>query len=310
MALRPLPRAFALFGRERDGTRHVPGSDQTRGILILCSAIFLFTLMDATAKYLGQYYSPAQVVWARFMGNLAVVLIVFRARFFPLLRSHRPIFQFWRAMTQLASVSLFFTSLKYIGIAEATAIMDMNPVLITLGGALFLGEKIGWRRILGIAAAMIGALIIIRPGMGVFHPAALLPLIGAFTFAAGALLTRMVRADPLGTSLIWSVMVGAIASSVVVPFFWQPIQMQHLWAYGLIGVFGAASQALLIKAFSIAEAGAIAPFGYTGVIWAGVWGLLFWGVLPDIWTILGAAIIVGAGIYIWSREKQLAGQTE
>ncbi|WBU57571.1 DMT family transporter [Paracoccus sediminicola] len=306
MALRPLPRGFALFGRERDGTRQLSRSDQTQGILILCSAIFLFTLMDATAKYLGQFYSPAQVVWARFMGNLVVVLLVFRTRFLPMLRSRHPMFQFWRAVTQLASVSLFFTSLKYIGIAEATAIMDMNPVLITLGGALFLGETIGWRRILGIVAAMIGAMIIIRPGAGVFHPAALLPLIGAFTFAAGALLTRMVRADALGTSLIWSVMVGAVASSAVVPFFWEPIRAEHLWAYGLIGCFGAASQALLIRAFSIAEAGAIAPFGYTGVVWAGVWGWLFWGVLPDIWTVIGAAIIVGAGIYIWSREKKLA----
>ncbi|SDE65848.1 Permease of the drug/metabolite transporter (DMT) superfamily [Paracoccus isoporae] len=306
MALRPLPGAFALFGRERDGSRRHPGGDQTRGILILCSAIFLFTLMDATAKYLGQYYSAPQVVWARFMGNLAVVLLVYRARFFPLLRARRPMFQFWRAMTQLASVSLFFTSLQYIGIAEATAIMDLNPVLITLGGALFLGERIGWRRIAGIVAAMIGALIIIRPGLGVFHPAALLPLIGAFTFAAGALLTRMVRHDALGTSLIWSVVVGAIASSAAVPFFWDAIQTEHLWAYGLIGLFGAASQALLIRAFSLAEAGAIAPFGYTGVIWAGVWGWLFWGVLPDLWTIFGAVLIVGAGIYIWSREKKLA----
>ncbi|WBU54676.1 DMT family transporter [Paracoccus sp. SCSIO 75233] len=306
MSLHPLPRAFALFGRERDGKRVVRESDHTQGILLLLAAVFVFTLMDVTAKYLGQFYAPAQVVWARFMGNLAVLVLVYRGRFLPSLRSRHPKLQFWRAMTQLASVSLFFTSLQYIGIAEATAIMDLNPVLITLGGALFLGEKIGWRRIAGIVAAMIGAMIIIRPGLGVFHPAALLPMIGAFTYAAGALLTRMVRGDSLGTSLIWSVVIGAIISTLAVPFFWQPIQAAHLWAFLLIGCFGAASQALLIRAFSVAEAGAIAPFGYTGVIWAGIWGWLFWGVLPDLWTVVGAAIIVSAGIYIWSREKKLA----
>jgi len=306
--MRPLPPTFAMFRRSRDGMRRRQGGDQSRGIVILLLAVFCFSMMDATAKYLGEFYHPGQVVWARFMGNLAVLVIFYRSRFFPSLRSRQPMLQFWRALTQLASVSLFFTAIQFIGLAETTAIMDLNPVLITLGGALFLGEKIGWRRIMGILAAMIGALIIIRPGAGVFHPAAILPLIGAVTYASGALLTRVVRSDSLATSLIWSVMVGSVASTVAVPFFWQAIQFEHLWAFLIIGVFGAVSQALLIHAFSLAEAGAIAPFGYTGLIWAALWGFLFWGVLPDIWTVIGASIIVCAGMYIWWRETRLARQ--
>lgn len=304
--MRPLPRSFALFGRARDGRALPHGNDQTRGITFLLMSVFVFTLMDATAKYLGEFYAPAQVVWARFMGNLAVLALYYQARFFPSLRSRQPMIQFGRALCQLASVSLFFTALQHIGIAEATAIMDMNPVLITLGAALFLGEPVGWRRIAGIGAAMVGAMIIIRPGMGVFDAAAILPLIGAFTYAAGALLTRVVRTDSLATSLVWTVLVGSIASSAVVPFFWQPIQAEHLWAFVAIGVFGAVSQALLIYAFSLAEAGAIAPFGYTGLVWAALWGWMFWGVLPDRWTVLGAAIIVAAGLYIWYRESRQA----
>ena len=154
--------------------------------------------------------------------------------------------------------------------------------------------------------SLIGAMIIIRPGMGVFHPAAILPLIGAFTYAAGALLTRVVRTDGLATSVVWSVLVGTIATSLLVPFFWQPIQMEHLWAFLIIGLLGAVSQALIVYAFSLAEAGAIAPFGYTSLIWAALWGWLFWGVLPDQWTVIGAAIIVVAGLYIWSRENRTA----
>lgn len=296
-----MPRPAPVGARPAHGE-----NDQTRGILVLLLAIFLFTLMDATAKYLGQYYPVPQVVWARYMGNFVVVAIYFRTSFVPSLRSRQPGLQFLRALTQLASASLFFTSLQYIGIAEATAIMDINPVLITLGAGLFLGEYIGWRRILGIIAALIGAMIIIRPGMGVFHPAAILPLIGAFTYAAGALLTRVVRTDRLATSVVWSVLVGTIATSLLVPFFWQPIQMEHLWAFLIIGLLGAASQALIVYAFSLAEAGAIAPFGYTSLIWAALWGWLFWGVFPDQWTVIGAVIIVVAGLYIWSRENRTA----
>ncbi len=304
--MRPIPRAFALIGRSPLGQVLHRGNDQTRGITFLLLSVFVFTLMDATAKYLGEFYAPAQVVWARYIGNLTVLALYYRHNFFPSLRSRQPMVQFGRALCQLASVSLFFTALQHIGIAEATAIMDMNPVLITLGAALFLGEPVGWRRIAGIVAAMIGAMIIIRPGMGVFDAAAILPLIGAFTYAAGALLTRVVRTDSLATSLVWTVLVGSIASSAVVPFFWQPIQWEHLWAFVMIGILGAISQALLIHAFSLAEAGAIAPFGYTGLVWAALWGWLFWGVLPDRWTVLGAAIIVAAGMYIWYRETRAA----
>lgn len=303
--MRVLARAFALMGRERDGLRH-PGSDQATGIMLLCAAIFTFTLMDATAKYLTEFYHPVQVVWARFAGNMVLVALIFGPRLASVMRSRQPGLQVLRGLTQIASVGLFFTSIQFIGLAEATAIMDTNPVLITLGAALFLGERIGWRRAIGIAAALIGAMLIIKPGAGVFQPAAILPLIGAFTYAAGALLTRVVRFDSTATSVVWSAVLGTVLSSMAVPFFWQSISMAHLWAFIIIGILGAASQAMLIRAFSLAEAGAVAPFGYTGLIWAAAWGWLFFGQIPDGWSMTGMAVIVAAGIYVWSREAKAA----
>ena len=91
---------------------------------------------------------------------------------------------------------------------------------------------------------------------------------------------------------------GSGGASLVAPFVWQPIQPGDLWAFAAMGVFGTAAQALLIRAFSLAEAAAVAPFGYTGLIWAGLWGALFWGTWPDVWTLVGAAMIVGAGTMI------------
>lgn len=275
---------------------------QALGIVMLLAAVFTFTLMDATGKYLTQTYPPLQVVWARYAGNFLIVIILFAPRLKQIVRSRHPGMQLGRGLTQIASIGLFFTALQFIGLAEATAIMDLNPVLITLGAALFLGERIGIRRILGIAAAMAGAMLIIRPGAGIFQPAAILPLIAACTYAAGAILTRMVRGDSTATSVLWSVSFGTIATSLLVPFVWQPIAHADLWAFVLIGVFGTIAQALLIKAFSMAEAAAVAPFGYTGLLWAGLWGWLFWGTVPDLWTITGAIIIVVAGLYVWSRE--------
>lgn len=298
------------MGRERDGHSPPEHNNHGKGILLLVAAIIGFTLMDATAKQLMQFYPPPQVIWARFILNLLIFVLIFRSRIFGLMRTSQPVVQFGRAMMQLFSVGLFFTSLQFIGLAEATAIMDINPVLITLGAALFLGEHIGPRRILGIVAAMIGALIIIRPGLGVFQPAALLPLAGACSFAIGALLTRMVRRDSVATSVLWSALIGSIFTSLLVPFIWQPIELRHLWLFALLGMFGTLSQWLLVRAFATAEAGALAPFGYTGMIWAGLWGWLFFGQLPDGWTIIGAVIIVAAGLYVWSRETSAARENK
>ena len=237
--------------------------------------------------------------------NMVIVLAVLAPRLRKVAPSSAPLLQIGRGLTQIGSIGLFFTSLQYIGLAEATAIMDINPVLITLGAALFLGERIGIRRIAGIVAALVGALIIIRPGAGVLHPAAALPLLAACSYAAGAIMTRLVRGDSTATSILWSTTVATLAASCVAPFVWQPISAHDLWAFAALGLLGTVAQALLIRAFSLAEAAAVAPFGYTGLIWAGLWGWLFFGAVPDALTFVGAGIVVAAGLYVWAREARL-----
>lgn len=284
----------------------MPRPNAALGIVLLLAAIVMFTLMDAAGKELTRHYHPVQVAWMRMAVNLVIVLVVLAPRLRQSFHSRAPWQQVGRGLGQFGSVALFFASLSVIGLAEAAAVFALNPVLITLGAALFLGERVGWRRMLGIAVALTGALIIIRPGAGVFQPAALLPLLAAISYTGAALLTRSTRGDSTATSILWATTVATLAASVAVPFFWAPIQSGDWGLFLLMGALGTVGQVLVIRAFAVAEAGTIAPFGYAEVLTSTLWGWLFFNALPDYWTVIGALVIVSAGIYVWWREMQLS----
>lgn len=281
-------------------------ADARRGILLMLLAVLMFTAMDAVAKGLVAAYPTAQVVWARFAGQLLLVVLILNVRLPEVARTRFPVQHLFRSAAQLGATGFFFLSLNHIGLAEATALTDINPVLITLGAALFLGEKLGPRRIFGVIAAMVGAMIVIRPGLAVFTPAALLPLCCAVSYAAAAILTRKVGAqESAWTSMILASIFGTMVLSAGLPWVWQPIAVADLPYFILLGALGTGAQLALIRAFSIAEAATVAPFGYVGLILATVWGIVFYGEYPDVWTVVGGAVIVSAGLYIWHRETRV-----
>lgn len=287
--------------------RILPTAAATRtGILLMLLGILTFTAMDALAKGLLQRYPTAQVVWVRFAGQAALVtLILGPRRFVPTLRSKYPLTHMARSACQLGATGFFFLSLGYIGLAEATALTDINPVLITLGAALFLGEKLGPRRIAGVIAAMIGALIVIRPGAGVFTPAALLPIGCAICYAGNALLTRHVgQKEGPTTAMLHAAVFGAVVTSLALPFVWTPIALADLPLFLLLGTLGTAAQFCVIRSFSMAEASAVAPFAYLGIVCATFWGIALYQEYPDKWTIIGALVIVASGLYVWHRETK------
>ena len=277
----------------------------TRGVALMILAIFLFTAMDATAKGLIERYPAPQVIWVRFAGQLTLVLLILRHHLGPVLRTRFPVLHFWRSASQFGATTFFFLSLPYIGLAEATAIADINPVLITLGAALFLGERLGPRRIAGVAVALIGALMVIRPGAGVFTWWALLPLACALSYATSALLTRKIGAqESVWASMIYAALFGSIVAGAALPFVWEPVAAQDLWKFGLIACLGTGAQLCIIRSFSITEAGIVAPFAYLGIVFATFWGAVLYGQWPDRWTVIGALVIVGAGLYVWHRENR------
>lgn len=285
-------------------------STVTRGIVLMCLAILLFTAMDATAKGLIERYPAPLVVWARFAGQLLIVLVLLNRAAPAMLRTRHPWLHMARSAFQLGATGLFFLSLGHIGLAEATALTDINPVLITLGAALFLGERLGPRRIAGVIGALIGALIILRPGFAVFSPWALLPIGAAICYTGNALLTRHLGPrEPVWTALLHASIFGTAVSALALPFVWTPVTGPDLMLFALVGVLGTGAQLCIIRSFSITEASVVAPFAYLGIVFATGWGIVLYDQWPDRWTVIGALVIVAAGLYVWHRESQLARRT-
>lgn len=288
-------------------------SQVTRGIALMILAILLFSTMDAVAKGLITHYPAPQVIWTRFFGQLLLVLLILgpglgQPRLPSLgtvLRTRFPVLHFWRSASQLGATSFFFLSLPHVGLAEATAIADTNPVLITLGAALFLGERLGPRRVAGVLAALIGAMIVIRPGAGIFTWWALMPIGCALSYAISALLTRKIGAqESVWASMIYAALFGTLAAGATLPFVWEPVAGADVWLFVLIGCLGTGAQLCIIRSFSITEAGIVAPFSYLGIIFATFWGAVLFDQWPDRWTVIGALVIVGAGLYVWHRENR------
>ena len=280
-------------------------SPTAQGIVLMLAAIFCFSAMDALAKHLTARYDVFQVVWARYAGQTAVAVAVLAPRLHILMRTRHLGLQLLRSSFLFAATFCFFTAISLMDIAAATAVMNIHPILLTLGAALILREALGPRRIVGIIAALTGALIIIRPGSDVFSPAALLPLLAGTFYASYALTTRFLgRDESIWTSFLYTALIGTMVASALVPMSWTPPGAADAALFLLLGAIGAAGQLLLIRSLTIAEAGAVAPFGYAGVIFATTWGWAAFGEMPDAWTLTGALVIVGAGVYVWHRETR------
>lgn len=276
---------------------------QNRAILFMVLAIFCFTLMDVSVKILAPRIGVLPTLWARYAGQMALVLILVAPRLKTVVRTIYPATQFLRSLLLMGATAFFFTGISLIALTDAAALMAINPVLITLGAAAFLGEALGPRRILGILIALCGALIVIRPGSDVFSSSALFPLAAAVCYSGYALLTRKLgRDEDVWTSLFYTGLVGTILLSLAMPFVWQTPDMTAMILMASVAVCGTIGQMFLIRAFTLGEAAMLAPYSYCGLIFAAIWSVTIFAEIPDLWTGVGALVIAGAGLYVWYRE--------
>jgi len=283
-----------------------------RGILLMILAGALFVCLDSIAKYLTADYSTLQLTWARFFFHLALFpLLLGAGRWRLVLRTRRVGLHFVRSMLLVGANFSFFLAVKYIPLADATAIGFISPLLVTAWSVFLLGERVGPRRWAAVAVGFAAVFVIIRPGFADVHWAMFLPLVVALCFSLYQITTRILGAtDHWVTILFFTAGGGLLVTSIVVPFSWAWPDWQGWALMALMGVFGVLSHWVLIRAFTYAPASTLAPLGYVQLVWSITAGLLIFGDFPDLWTLLGAATIAASGIYVLLRERRLARQSK
>jgi drug/metabolite transporter (DMT)-like permease len=286
----------------------LPVENRAAGIGWMLATMFCFLTLDAIMKYGMQSYSLVQVTWARFF-FATIVAAVFCGRQLPqLLKSNSPVKQGWRTLLLMITTGLFNAGIAHVPLATATVIMSLTPVVVTVLSIFVLHELVGVRRWLGIAMGFVGAMLVVKPwdmGTEAFQSATLFLLLAVTTNAGYQIVTRQVRGDNPLTSLVFTALGGAIISSLMLPWFWIWPDAKG-WALLVgSGVAAALGHLCIIKAYASAPASVIAPFNYSSMVWAALFGYLIWQDWPtaNVWS--GAVLIVAAGLYIFFRELQL-----
>jgi drug/metabolite transporter (DMT)-like permease len=300
-------------GGKASATRALPGvTDVLRGILLMCAGVSTFPFMNAAVKLLTAHYPVAQITWARFTGHLIVMLVVFLPHYrWSLLRTRRPAVQIGRSLLMLASNLLFVMAIGRVPLATASAIGFTAPLIVTALSVPLLRESVGWRRWSAVLVGFAGALVVIRPGSGFTEPAVLLLLLSALAYALYQIATRWVgRYDNAATGIIFAALFGSLVMSLGMPFvFVVPRSVWDTLLFGSLGLLGGFGHYLVIRAFQLGAASVIAPLGYVELVGTTILGYLIFDNFPDLWTWVGAGLIIASGIYIaWREQRRLVAR--
>lgn len=289
------------------GQRGSGVSDQLKGVAAMILAALLLTLNDAISKYLTQSYSVGQVIALRQLCSLLVILpYVQWVSGWRAVRVSNRLGVGVRAVCFIATTGFIVLSFSLLPLALVTAVAFASPIFVVALSGLVLGEEVGLRRWLAVLAGFAGVLIIVRPGFAGFEPILLLPVLAAIAAGFRDTVTRhLSRSDTSIAILFWSTLAVIAAASLTVAWGWRPVTAAATGWLVLNGALNACAHFLIIDALRLGDASLVAPFRYTGLVWATMLGFLIWGQWPDGWTLVGAAILIGSGVYIIEREARM-----
>ncbi|MDQ2094108.1 DMT family transporter [Rhodalgimonas zhirmunskyi] len=280
------------------------------GILLMIATTFVFAMQDGISRHLAGEYNTLMVVTVRYWFFAAFVITVATRQAGGLRKAaatSQPLLQIGRGLLLVTEICVAIYGFTLLGLVESHAVFACYPLLVAALSGPVLGESVGWRRWVAIGVGFLGILIILRPGFGVFSPLALIPLASALMFALYALLTRYAgRRDSAAVSFFWVGTVGAVALTPVGLAAWEPMTGPD-WAWmSLLCLTGASGHFLLIKTYEIAEASAVQPFAYLQLVFASALGVAVFHEQLEPPVVVGALVIVAAGLFTLWRERQNA----
>ncbi|UXT50543.1 DMT family transporter [Agrobacterium tumefaciens] len=285
------------------------------GVAVMLLGMLLFALNDAMGKWLVSTYSQGQVILIRSAAALVILVpIVWRAGLSGLVNIERPGLQVARVFFSTAELFCFYFAVAALPLADVMTYWLAAPIYVAALSPFLLGEKVGWRRWTAIAIGFVGVLIALKPSSASLTSAALFSILGSAAFAFMMLSGRQLRNTPDTVLAFWQIIGAALAGIVAVflaPSGWLPVQSGFDLAFlGLLGVVAMAAHVLVNRALKLADAATVAPLQYTLLLWAVIFGWLFFGDVPQTSIVVGAGLIVLSGLYIFFRENTLKRRRE
>ena len=283
-----------------------------KGIACGIVAMSLFPAQDAIVKWLSADYDVFQILFMRSVfAFIPVAILVMRSGGPRVLRTKQPFMLILRACFSFGAWSVYFIAISQIPLADAMALVFSAPLIITALSVPFLGEAVGLRRWAAVAVGFLGVLIMIEPGSGTLQGVALLPLVSAALYSVSMLLTRILtKREASVTMLFYSTLTILVLAGVAQPFVWVTPDWPGLGLMAVMGLLTGAAQYFATQAYRFAAPAVVAPFDYTSLVWATLYGYLLFGDVPRQAVILGAAVVIGSGLFILYRERQQAATNE
>ena len=267
-------------------------------------AFALYASHDAVVKYVGGYYSPVQVLFfGVLMGFPVVTMTMLRDKTDGNLIPHHPWWTLIRTISVVITGVCAFYAFSHLPLAQCYAIFFSTPLLITLLAIPILGEKVRLRRGLAVAVGLVGVMVVLRPGNAAFGLGHLAAMVAATTGSLASVIVRKVgHAERSAVLMLYPMVANFIAMGLALPFVYRPMPIEHLGAFLTMAVLGSAGSFLIIGAYRKAEAMIVAPMQFSQIIWATIYGYVFFRERVDSATIIGAAIVIASGLYILFRE--------
>jgi len=274
------------------------------GTFLLLLTYFFFSVMELSAKELGQIFNPFQIVFSRYLSQLIILLILFNKNTITFLKSPFPSLQILRGALLLITTCFMFSGLAYLPFAENIAIYMIGPVITTILAFLILKEKISFVQVVIVIIGLIGAIIIANPNSASFNFAIIFPFLAALCFAFFTISTKFLNSsDSNQTTLLYTALTGTILSLPFIIFFWEWPNLNQTMLMFCLGLLATLGHFLFIEALKIVNASFAAPFVYLTVLLAAFWGYILYEEVPQQNTILGAFLIIIAGIIITKLKK-------